>query len=50
MTVLWRFNSMTGLWVYERTCSLENALGWLKLFQDDEPNVKFKLSKTRPAL
>lgn len=43
MKRLYKFNETTGYWVYVRTCDDATALEWLKIFQADEPNTKFKL-------
>lgn len=45
---LWRFNPITGFWRIERTCAPETADQWLALFQTDEPNAHFKLSRFSP--
>lgn len=42
MKKLYRFNEITGCWVYVRTCQNDNAQEWLKIFQADEPHAKFK--------
>jgi len=48
MKKLWRFNPITGYWVYEREVLPETANDWLKLYQTDEPNVQFKISTNKP--
>lgn len=45
---LWKLNLTTGYWVLVRMCSTETAQQWLVIFQRDEPNDKFKLSKRKP--
>jgi len=52
MTNLWskRFTPAAGThWKLERECSLESAAEWRNVFQKDEPNVLFFLSKRKPA-
>lgn len=49
MTKLWKYNKITGYWNYVRECKDEHSQDWLKLFQDDEPEEIFKLSKIRPS-
>jgi hypothetical protein len=46
---LWKFNKITGYWVFQRDCTNETASRWLKLFQNDEPGEFFKLSKNKPS-
>ncbi len=48
-TTLWKFNKVTGYWVYQRTCSEEEGSQWLKIFKSDEPKESFKLSKNKPS-
>ena len=45
---LWRYNPITGCWRMERMCSPDTAQQWLALFQKDEPNVHFALSRFAP--
>ncbi len=45
---LWRHNSTTGYWNIARICNVETAAKWMAVFQNDEPNVMFKLSNNRP--
>lgn len=49
LTYLWRYNPVTGFWVMVRDSLIENADRWLEIFQGDEPDAHFKLSKTRPT-
>ena len=44
---LWKYNRITGMWTFMRTCEDK---AWLAVFQKDEPDQHFKLSKTRPRL
>lgn len=46
---LWRYNAITGEWKLERTCAPETAEEWLKIFQKDEPEASFKLSRKKPS-
>lgn len=46
---LWRLNRISGLWTLERKCDPATAKRWLEVFQSDDPNSVFKLSKTKPA-
>ncbi|MCK9530444.1 MAG: hypothetical protein M0R77_07775 [Gammaproteobacteria bacterium] len=46
-----RWSVARGLhWQLERECSKENAQAWLAVFQKDEPEIEFKLSKKKPKL
>lgn len=45
---LWKYNKITGYWVLVRDCAEDTADTWLFIFQKDEPNEIFKLSKTKP--
>lgn len=46
-----RWSVSNGLhWHLERECSMENAQGWLALFQKDEPEIEFKLAKKKPKI
>ena len=47
-TNLWKFNKVTGYWELCRSCDKENAAEWLSIFQNDEPNAQFKISKNKP--
>lgn len=49
MITLWRYNTTTGYWDFVRTCAVNTAEDWLVVFQRDEPNALFKLSKHKPA-
>lgn len=44
---LWRYNAITGYWQFVRSVG-EEGLQWLAIFQQDEPQAVFKLSKKRP--
>ena len=48
-TSLWRFNPVTGYWHPERACDRDSAQKWLEIYQKDEPEAVFKLSKRRPT-
>lgn len=45
---LWKFNKITGYWQLERDVTKENQAGWLKIYQQDEPDELFKVSKIKP--
>ena len=45
---LWRYNQVTGYWTHERSCLPETAEQWLAVFQKDEPDAYFKISKHKP--
>lgn len=47
---LWRYNPTTGYWEVARQCSAINSQHWLYVFQRDEPNVRFVLSRKKPKL
>jgi hypothetical protein len=46
---LWRYNRITGLWDYQRSCDEETAQQWLGVFRRDEPDETFALAKHRPT-
>ena len=46
---LWRFNQVTGYWVYQRTCAPGTENAWLTIFKRDDPKGFFKLSKNKPS-
>ena len=37
-------------WESERIVSDENADAWLKVFQSDEPNIRFVLARSKPKV
>jgi hypothetical protein len=45
---LWKYNKITGYWMYIRDVSEYNKSTWLYIYQKDEPNEKFKISKNKP--
>ena len=45
---LWKYNKITGYWIYIRSVTEETREQWLSIFQKDEPNEIFKLSKSKP--
>lgn len=47
-TILWRYDKVTGLWVYDRECADEAAANWLTIFQNDSPTDTFRLSRIKP--
>lgn len=47
-TYLWKFNRVTGFWLMVRDSLIENAERWLEIYQGDEPEEFFTLSKKRP--
>lgn len=48
MIGLWKYNKTTGYWVLVRMCDNNTASQWLNVWQKDEPNEEFKLSKNKP--
>jgi len=49
MLGLWKYNRVTGYWDHQRGCAPETAQQWLEVFQRDEPQESFKLSRKRPS-
>lgn len=49
MTNLWKYNKVTGYWNHERKCDSATAKDWLIVYQKDEPEETFKLSKNKPT-
>jgi hypothetical protein len=47
---LWKYDKIAGYYVFVRSCDKETAENWLKIFQEDEPDEKFVLSKNKPKL
>ena len=47
-TTLWKFDKTTGYWVFGRTCDIDTAQDWLKVWQESEPDQRFKISKNKP--
>jgi len=47
MKALYRYNPITGYWVYVRSCEETTAEEWLRIFQADEPQAKFELRKVK---
>lgn len=45
---IWRFNRITGSWVFVRDCSPDNTQAWLEIFKGDEPDERFVVSARRP--
>lgn len=45
---LWKYNRVTGFWVHQRNCLDHEADQWLRIFQRDEPEEFFVLSKKEP--
>lgn len=45
---LWQYNRVTGYWNLVRSCDPQDAHEWLRIFQEDEPTVLFKLAHRRP--
>ena len=45
---LWKYNKITGLWKVERAVSEDTKNQWLTVFQNQEPNEFFKISKVKP--
>lgn len=48
-TYLWKYNKTTGYWDMIRDSLIENSEAWLRIFQGDEPEEHFKISKKRPT-
>lgn len=50
MLKLWKYNQRTGYWDLQRTITNpEDGQRWLDIFQKDEPQESFVVSKTRPS-
>lgn len=47
-TGLWKYNRTTGYWTLCRLCLQMTADNWLKIFQKDEPDEYFILSRRKP--
>jgi uncharacterized protein YlaI len=47
--ILWRYNRITGLWIYGRTVTEENAKSWLAIWEQDEPEERFVISYHKPT-
>lgn len=47
-TKLWRYNRITGYWIFERNVSTETAEKWLSRFRKCNPGEFFKVSKKQP--
>lgn len=45
---LWKYNRITGYWIIQRECNDNTADRWLAVFQKDEPDELFKLSRNKP--
>jgi hypothetical protein len=45
---LWKYNKVTGYWGLVRECSADTADRWLAIFQADDPDGVYKVSKARP--
>jgi len=45
---IWRLNPITGYWEYQRSCMMGGAELWLKIYQEDEPDIKFKIGVNKP--
>lgn len=45
---IYRYNAVTGYWVYERIVSHATAEAWLTIFRADEPNAIFVVASKRP--
>lgn len=48
MKKLWKYNKLTGYWVFIRECNIDTAKNWLEIFSNDEPKEKFMLSRKNP--
>ena len=49
LTNIWKYNPATGSWTLVRDSYKENAPRWMEIFQGDEPDAVFKISKKRPV-
>ena len=47
MLVLWKFNKVTGYWVFIRQCDESEAEEWQRIFSADEPTEYFYLTGGR---
>lgn len=47
-TRLWKYNKVTGYWVFVRSCLKETAAEWLAIHQNDDTGATYKLSKGKP--
>lgn len=45
---LWKYNRVTGLWDYQRTCEPGTGRDWLAVFRKDEPSETFILGTRKP--
>jgi hypothetical protein len=48
MITLYKFNRITGYWVAVRQCDEDTAREWLRVFEQDEPEEYFYLSRRTP--
>jgi hypothetical protein len=48
-TGLWKYNKTTGLWALQRVCAEWTAENWLGVFQKDDPEEYFILSRRKPT-
>lgn len=47
-TYLWQLDRQTGEWHHVRTCHVQEAQEWLRIFQEDEPTAAFKIAIRKP--
>jgi hypothetical protein len=45
---LWKYNKVTGYWVYVRGVTPETKKQWLDIYMQDEPDEMFKVSNHKP--
>jgi hypothetical protein len=46
---LWKYNKVTGYWVYVRGVTPETQKQWLDIYMQDEPDEMFKVSNHKPT-
>jgi hypothetical protein len=46
---LWRYKPVTGYWAFVRDVTEDTAQQWLAIWQADEPEIEFKISKRKPV-
>ena len=46
---LWKYNAITGYWVYERDVNEDTAKQWLVVFKKAEPDCLFRLARNKPT-
>ena len=46
---LWKYNAITGYWVYEREVNEDTAKQWLAVFKKAEPDCLFRVGRNKPT-